>query len=36
MVHWIFGFKYWIISREIPKALKLRDTDELHSSESRY
>jgi hypothetical protein len=36
IAHWIFGFKYWVISREIPNALKATNPNDLKSNENRY
>lgn len=36
VVHWIFGFKYWVISQEIPNALKVISPEELDSNERKY
>jgi hypothetical protein len=34
LLHWLFSFKYWVISQEIPK-LKTTGTD-FKSSETKY
>lgn len=36
VVHWLFAYKYWVISREIPKALRISNPSELKSSEKKY
>ena len=35
LLHWLFSFKYWVISLEIPKVLKATGTT-LKSSETKY
>ncbi len=35
LLHWLFSFKYWVISLEIPKVLKAQDAT-LKSSETKY
>jgi len=35
LLHWLFSFKYWVISLEIPKVLKATETT-LQSSETKY
>jgi hypothetical protein len=36
IAHWIFGFKYWVISKEIPNAIRATNPIDLKSSENRY
>lgn len=39
LAHWAFGFKYWVISRETPKALRLGPSlirQDLEQAETFY
>lgn len=35
LLHWMFSFKYWVISLEIPKAIQT-SAAEFQSSENKY
>ena len=35
LLHWMFSFKYWVISLEIPKAIRTSASD-FQSSEKKY
>ena len=35
LLHWLFSFKYWVISLEIPKVIQTKKT-EFKSSETKY
>jgi len=35
-VHWLFGFKYYVIASEIPNVLTIQDPAKIRSNERKY
>lgn len=35
-MHWLFGFKYYVIANEIPNVLSIQDPAKIRSSERKY
>jgi hypothetical protein len=36
LIYWLFGFKYWVISVEVPRFLNGRTTENVLFSEKTY